>query len=129
MQLAKMINDHNKRTMPKKPPMPIVAPPKPLHALPAFNYLEIYPSFNHIFSVMYTKAEHQALQDIPMIMRDLTNMFTTHLQHFKEKNSYFKPAIFLPFDSTNNFQLSDPKQLLLHAENTYINLKKIVERL
>jgi hypothetical protein len=78
---------------------------------------------------MYTKAEHQALQDIPMIMKDLTNMFTTHTQHFKEKSSYFKPAVFLPFDSSNNFQLTDPKQLLLHAENTYINLKKVVERL
>ena len=78
---------------------------------------------------MYTKAEHQALQDIPMIMKDLTNMFTTHQQHFKDKASYFKPAVFLPFDTSNNFQLSDPKQLLLHAENTYVNLKKLVERL
>jgi hypothetical protein len=110
--------------------MPIFAPSKPLYALPAFNYLEIYPTFNHIFSVMYTKAEHQALLDIPMIMRDLTNMFTTHLQHFKEKSGgYFQPAIFLPFDTSNNFNLTDPRQLLIHAENTYVNLKKIVERM
>lgn len=78
-----MVNDHNKRVMPKRPPLPIMAPQRPLYSLPAFNYLEVYPTFNHIFSVMYTKAEHQALQDIPMIMKDLTNMFATHMQHFK----------------------------------------------
>ena len=106
-----------------------MAPPKPMYAIPTFNYLEIYPSFNHIFSVMYTKAEHQAIQDVPGIMRDLTTIFTTHQQHFKDKKTLFQPAIFLPFDSTNRFQLTDPKQLLLHTESTYVNLKKMVERL
>lgn len=62
-------------------------------------------------------------------MRDLINMFTAHLQHFKEKASYFQPAVFLPFDSGSNMQMTDPRQLLHHAENTHVNLKKIMERL
>jgi hypothetical protein len=110
-----MINDHNKRKIPKRASAMVVAPPKHLYALPTFNYLQIYPTFNHIFSVMYTKAEHQALMDIPAIMKDLSAMFSTHLSHFKDKNSYFQPAIFLPFDSSNNAHLADPRQLLLHA--------------
>lgn len=68
--------------------------------------------------------------DIPMIMKDLSNMFSTHQQHFKDKGgSIFQPAIFVPFDHSNNLQLTDPRQLLLHAENTYVNLKSLVERL
>ena len=77
---------------------------------------------------MYTKAEHQALMDVPSIMKELTMMFATHINHFKDKSNFFQPAIFLPFDSSNNTQL-DPRQLILHAENTYVNLKKMVERL
>lgn len=110
-----MVSDHNKRKVTKKPVMAIMNPPKPLFALPTFNYLEIYPTFNHIFSVMYTKSEHQAIMDVPLIMKDLINMFTTHLNHFKDKNSFFKPALFLPFDTANSLQMTDPKQLLLHA--------------
>ena len=110
-----MINDHNKRKVPKRASAVVVAPQKHLYALPSFNYLEIYPTFNHIFSVMYTKTEHQALMDIPAIIKDLSTMFSTHLNHFKDKNSYFQPAIFLPFDSSNNAHLADPGQLLLHA--------------
>jgi hypothetical protein len=110
-----MINDHKKRVLPKRISAAAVAPPKPLHALPTFNYLEIYPTFNHIFSVMYTKAEHQAIQDIPSIMKELTNIFTTHINHFKSKNTYFQAAIFLPFDSASKTQMTDPKQLLLHT--------------
>lgn len=104
-----MINDHNKRKMPKRASAIVMAPARHLYALPTFNYLEIYPTFNHIFSVMYTKAEHQALMDIPAIMKDLSMMFSTHLNHFKDKNSYFQPAIFLPFDSSNNAQLANPR--------------------
>jgi hypothetical protein len=78
---------------------------------------------------MYTKTEHQALMDIPSIMKELISMFSTHFNYFKDKNNFFKPAIFLPFDSSNNAHLADPRQLLLHAENTYVNLKKLVERL
>ena len=40
-----MINDHNKRKMPKRASAIVVAPPKHLYALPTFNYLEIYPTF------------------------------------------------------------------------------------
>jgi len=124
-----MIKDHkNRNQTPKK----IVSPqinPKFNHPLPDFNYLDIYPTFNHIFSVSYCKPINQALQDIPLIMKDLTTMLSTHLQHFKDKANYFQPAIFLPFDSLNNFNTIDPKQLIMHAENTYVNLKKIVERL
>jgi hypothetical protein len=64
-----MVDDHRKRVVPKRSSAAVVAPSKPLYVLPDFNYLEIYPTFNHIFSVMYTKAEHQAIQDIPNIMR------------------------------------------------------------
>ena len=55
-------------------------------------------------------------------------MFTTHISHFKDKGTIFQPAMFLPFDNTS-MNYNDPRQLLLHAENTYVNLKKIVERL
>ena len=75
---------------------------------------------------MYTKAEHQAIQDVPSIMRELTNIFATHLNHFKDKKAFFQPALFLPFDTTNKFQMTDPKQLLIHTESTYVNLKKMV---
>ena len=125
--LKKVVDFHKKKTVPKR--TTIVAPPKPLYVRPDFNYLQVYPTFNHIFSVMYTKSEHQAVQDIPGIMRELTNIFSTHLSHFKEKKSFFQPALFLPFDSGNRLQLSDPRQLLLHTESTYVNLKKMVERL
>lgn len=64
---------------------------------------------------MYTKAEHQAIQDIPSIMKDLTNIFTSHVNHFKNKNTHFQAGIFLPFDSGNKFQMTDPKQLLVHT--------------
>ena len=63
---------------------------------------------------MYTKAEHQAIQDIPLIMKELTTMFTTHVSHFKDK-TLFQPAVFLPFDAANRLQLTDPRQLLMHA--------------
>lgn len=121
--LKDLINDKKKQS---KRPI-IQAPAKILYVLPNFNYLEVYPSFNHIFSVMYTKAEHQALLDIPNIQKELISMFAAHIQHFKDRTSYFQPAVFLPFDNNANF--SDPRQLLLHAENTHVNLKKIVERL
>lgn len=124
-----MIDYQKKKLAPKRASAPVVAPPKPLYVLPTFNYLEVYPTFNHIFSVMYTKAEHQAIQDIPSIMRELTNIFTTHINHFKSKNNYFQAGIFLPFDSSSKFQMTDPKQLLSHTEGTYVNLKKMVERL
>jgi len=64
-----MVDDHRKRVVTKRPTPATIAPLRPLYAKPTFNYLEIYPTFNHIFSVMYTKAEHQAIQDIPAIMR------------------------------------------------------------
>ena len=64
-----MVDDHKKRVVTKRPAPAIINPPKPLYARPTFNYLDVYPTFNHIFSVMYTKAEHQAIQDIPAIMR------------------------------------------------------------
>jgi hypothetical protein len=64
---------------------------------------------------MYTKPVNQALLDIPLLMKDLTTLFITNLDHFKHKNSMFQPAIFLPFDHSNNLQLTDAKNLLLHA--------------
>ena len=60
-------------------------------------------------------------------MKDIRTMFTTHVEHFANRKT-FQPAIFLPFDSTGAFKLTDPKQLLLHAENTYVDLKVIIER-
>ncbi len=99
---------------PKKPAPALLAPARSLHHLPDFPYLEIYPTFNHIFSVMYTKAEHQALQDVPLMMKELTALFSTHVQHFKERAGVFRPAVFLPFDG-GSFSGSDPRQLLLHA--------------
>ena len=124
-----MVNHHRKKAAPKRPSAAIIYPPKPIYALPDFNYLDIYPTFNHIFSVMYTKAEHQAIQDVPGIMRELSTIFSTHQSHFKDKQSFFQPAVFLPFDSSSRMQSTDPRQLLLHTESTYVNLKKMVERL
>lgn len=48
-------------------------------------------------------------------MRDLRTLFTTHVDHFSNKQ-LFKPAIFLPFDHNGTFQLTDPKQLIAHAQ-------------
>jgi hypothetical protein len=46
---------------------------------PEFDYLTVYPSFNHIFSVMYLKPVNQALNDIPNIMREVKTLFSTHI--------------------------------------------------
>lgn len=94
---------------------------------PEFDYLSVYPSFNHIFSVMYLKPVHQALNDIPNIMRDIKTLFTAHMEHFSNRSN-FKPAIFLPFDNNGAFQLTDAKQLIAHAQETYIDLKVMIER-
>lgn len=91
-----------------------VAIPKPIRPKPEFDYLSIYPTFNHIFSVTYMKSQMQANSEIPNIMRDIKTLFTTHVDHFSNRKT-FQPAIFLPFDSTGNFKMTDPKQLLLHA--------------
>lgn len=76
---------------------------------------------------MYLKPLNQALNDIPNIMRDIKSLFTTHIEHFSNKSN-FKPAIFLPFDNNSTFQLTDPKQLIAHAQQTYIDLKVMIER-
>lgn len=34
-----MVNDHKKRIAPKRATPTIIAPPKPMYALPTFNYL------------------------------------------------------------------------------------------
>ncbi len=107
--------------------MEVVAIPKIIRPKPDFNYLSVYPTFNHIFSVMYLKPVHQALNDIPNLMRDIKTMLTTHIEHFSNKSN-FKPAIFLPFDHNGAFQLTDPKQLIAHAQETYIDLKVMIER-
>ena len=36
-ELKKMVNDHNKRKVPKRASAVVIAPQKPLFALPAFN--------------------------------------------------------------------------------------------
>lgn len=59
--------------------MEAVAIPKIIRPKPDFNYFSVYPTFNHIFSVMYLKPVHQALNDIPNLMRDIKTMLTTHL--------------------------------------------------
>lgn len=87
----------------------------------------MYPTFNHIFSVTYLKNQMQANNEIPNIMRDIKTLFTTHNEHFAGRNT-FQPAIFFPFDSTGAFKMTDAKQLLLHAESTYIDLKVLIER-
>ena len=61
---------------------------------------------------MYMKPANQAIMDIPNIMKELRNLFSLHIEHFKQKSN-FQPAIFLPFDHTQKF--SDPKQLILNA--------------
>lgn len=50
-----------------------------LRPKPDFNYLDVYPSFNHIFSVMYLKPTSQALNEIPNIMREVKTLFSTHI--------------------------------------------------
>lgn len=91
--------------------------PKPLFLRPKpdFDYLSVYPTFNHIFSVMYLKPQSQALSEIPNLLRDMKTLFTAHLEHFANRSN-FKPAIFLPFDHNGTFQLTDPKQLIAHAQ-------------
>jgi hypothetical protein len=37
------------------------------------------------------------------------------MEHFSSKNN-FKPALFLPFDNNGTFQLTNPKQLIAHAQ-------------
>lgn len=76
---------------------------------------------------MYLKPVSQALNDIPNIMRDIKTLFAAHIEHFSTKTT-FKPAIFLPFDHNGAFQLTDPKQLIAHAQETYIDLKVMIER-
>jgi hypothetical protein len=62
-------------------------------------------------------------------MKDLISMFTDHLIFLKNRNNIFRPAIFLPFDNKKANHFSDARQLLQHAETTYVNLKTLVERL
>jgi len=64
---------------------------------------------------MYLKPVSQALSDIPNIMREIKTLFTTHVEHFSKKSN-FKPAIFLPFDNNGTFQLTNPKQMIAHAQ-------------
>lgn len=64
--------------------------------------------------------------DLPILMKELKNLFSTHVQHFQNKKT-FQPAIFLPFDNAN-MQFGDPRQMILHAENTYVDLKTMIER-
>ena len=73
------------------------------------------------------KPQHQALSELPNIMRDIKTLFTTHMEHFSNRTT-FKPAIFLPFDHNGVFQLTDPKQLIAHAQETYIDLKVMISR-
>lgn len=61
---------------------------------------------------MYLKPVSQAISDIPNIIRELRILFSTHVDHFKQKSN-FQPALFLPFD--NNYRFSDPKQLIMNA--------------
>ena len=84
-----MVDSHRKRATPKRPSAAIIYPPKPLYALPDFNYLDIYPTFNHIFSVMYTKAEHQAIQDVPTIMRELSTLSSAHIKTISKTSRVF----------------------------------------
>ena len=102
------------------------APPKLIRPKPQFDYLSVYPTFNHIFSVMYTKPTSQAILDIPILMKEMKTLFANHLDHFKNRNT-FQPALFLPFDQ-NPTRFTDPKQLILSAENTYVDLRVMMER-
>jgi hypothetical protein len=61
-------------------------------------------------------------------------MFGQHVEYLNNHKNSFRPAVFLPFDNRNNHnsklsQLNDARQLLMHAETTYVNLKTMVERL
>ena len=99
-----------------RPPTPIQ---KPIRPKPEFDYLSVYPTFNHIFSVMYLKPQSQAVLGIPLIMNELKNLFTAHSCHLRERTTY-QPAVFLPFN--NNYKFSDPKQLVMQAESTHVDL-------
>ena len=49
------------------------------------------------------------------------------------KKNQFQPSMFLPFDCPNGMiggiSSGDPKNLLMHTENTYVDLKTMVKRL
>lgn len=60
-------------------------------------------------------------------MRDVRTLFITHNEYFSKRNN-FKPAIFLPFDNNNAFQLTNPQQMIAHAQETYIDLKVLMDR-
>lgn len=75
---------------------------------------------------MYTKPTSQAILDIPLLMKEMKTLFSNHLDHFKNRNT-FQPALFLPFDQ-NPTRFTDPKQLILSAENTYVDLRVMMER-
>lgn len=111
--MKKKLKNKNKQLENKKNTKPSI--PKIVYAKPEFDYLQIYPSFNHIFSIMYLKPIHQATSDIPNIMREIKTLFINHVQHFEHNKTFFQPALFLPFDHHGSFQINDPKQLLLHA--------------
>jgi hypothetical protein len=125
-QLSKM---KNQLTMRKKNPK--TAEPsticKIIRPRPEFDYFSVYPTFNHIFSVMYLKPPAQALSDIPHLLVDIRGLFTAHLEHFSNRAN-FKPAVFLPFDHSGGLQLSDPRQLIAHVQETYMDLKVMIER-
>jgi hypothetical protein len=36
--------------------------------------------------------------------------------------------MFLPFDRNGGMQLSDPRQLIAHVQETYVDLKVMIER-
>jgi hypothetical protein len=63
-------------------------------------------------------------------MKEMIEIFQTHIEYQKSRKNNFRPAIFLPFDNRNSKinQFSDARQLLQHAETTYINLKTLIER-
>ncbi len=81
--LKKIYDENNLNGSSKKGKKPastsIVKQPKVIYPKPEFNYLEVYPTFNHIFNVFYTKPEGQAVLDIPLVMRELIEMFQSHI--------------------------------------------------
>ncbi len=66
--MAQNNNNGSKKVVKKAIPS-IIKQQKVNYPKPEFNYLEIFPTFNHIFNVYHTKPHNQALLDIPLIMK------------------------------------------------------------
>jgi hypothetical protein len=76
-QLNKMKNQLMKKKEAKTAELAPI--PKLIRPKPQFDYFSLYPTFNHIFSVMYLKPTPQALADIPHLHLDIRSLFTAHL--------------------------------------------------